>query len=114
VDLGDGRVAQHIDQWVEAWIMVKVPMYQRVKALGMALAVISASESIIGQSAGVFVVAERRDQEAGTLHRTMTDVVLPKMLSKEVGARVRGLRRDIEVLLMSGYAQPDPGPSEAA
>jgi hypothetical protein len=31
---------------------------------------------------------------------------MPQMLGKEVAARVRGLRPDIEVLFMSGYAQP--------
>jgi hypothetical protein len=43
---------------------------------------------------------------AGAIHLLLTDVVMPQMLGKEVAARVRGLRPDIEVLFMSGYAQP--------
>jgi signal transduction histidine kinase/CheY-like chemotaxis protein len=42
----------------------------------------------------------------GEIHLLVTDVVMPKMLGKEVAERVRGLRPDIEVLYMSGYAQP--------
>jgi CheY-like chemotaxis protein len=42
----------------------------------------------------------------GAIHLLLTDVVMPQMLGKEVAARVRGLRPDIEVLFMSGYAQP--------
>jgi len=42
----------------------------------------------------------------GAIHLLLTDVVMPQMLGKEVAARVRALRPDIEVLFMSGYAQP--------
>ena len=42
----------------------------------------------------------------GDIHLLVTDVVMPKMLGKEVAERVRELRPDIEVLYMSGYAQP--------
>jgi PAS domain S-box-containing protein len=42
----------------------------------------------------------------GEIHLLLTDVVMPKMLGKEVAARVQALRPDIEVLFMSGYAQP--------
>jgi PAS domain S-box-containing protein len=42
----------------------------------------------------------------GEIHLLVTDVVMPKMLGKEVAARVREIRPDIEVLYMSGYAQP--------
>jgi CheY-like chemotaxis protein len=42
----------------------------------------------------------------GEIHLLVTDVVMPKMLGKEVAERVRELRPDIEVLYMSGYAQP--------
>ena len=42
----------------------------------------------------------------GAIHLLLTDVVMPQMLGKEVAERVRGLRPDIEVLFMSGYAQP--------
>jgi hypothetical protein len=42
----------------------------------------------------------------GDIHLLVTDVVMPQMLGKEVAERVRDLRPDIEVLYMSGYAQP--------
>jgi signal transduction histidine kinase/CheY-like chemotaxis protein len=42
----------------------------------------------------------------GEIHLLVTDVVMPQMLGKEVAERVRELRPDIEVLYMSGYAQP--------
>ncbi len=42
----------------------------------------------------------------GTIHLLVTDVVMPNMLGKEVAEKVRLLRPDIEVLYMSGYAQP--------
>jgi len=42
----------------------------------------------------------------GEIHLLITDVVMPKMLGKEVAERIREIRPDIEVLYMSGYAQP--------
>jgi signal transduction histidine kinase/CheY-like chemotaxis protein len=42
----------------------------------------------------------------GEIHLLVTDVVMPQMLGKEVAERVREPRPDIEVLYMSGYAQP--------
>ena len=40
------------------------------------------------------------------IHLLVTDVVMPKMLGKEVAARIREFQPDFEVLYMSGYAQP--------
>jgi PAS domain S-box-containing protein len=42
----------------------------------------------------------------GEIHLLVTDVVMPRMLGKEVADRVRELRPHIQVLYMSGYAQP--------
>ncbi len=43
---------------------------------------------------------------SGPIHLLVTDVVMPHMLGKEVAERVAALRPGIEVLFMSGYAQP--------
>jgi CheY-like chemotaxis protein len=42
----------------------------------------------------------------GDIHLLVTDVVMPRMLGKEVAERVREFQPGIEVLFMSGYAQP--------
>jgi signal transduction histidine kinase/CheY-like chemotaxis protein len=42
----------------------------------------------------------------GEIHLLLADVVMPHMLGKEVAERIIHLRPDIEVLFMSGYAQP--------
>ena len=45
-------------------------------------------------------------QHDGDIHLLLTDVVMPNMLGKEVAERIRTIKPDIEVLYMSGYAQP--------
>jgi nitrogen-specific signal transduction histidine kinase/CheY-like chemotaxis protein len=45
-------------------------------------------------------------QYDGDIHLLLTDVVMPNMLGKEAAEKIRQLRPDIEVLYMSGYAQP--------
>ena len=45
-------------------------------------------------------------QHDGNIHLLLTDVVMPNMLGKEVAEKIRRARPDIEVLFMSGYAQP--------
>jgi PAS domain S-box-containing protein len=42
----------------------------------------------------------------GEIHLVLTDVVMPNMLGKEVVEKIREIRPDVEVLYMSGYAQP--------
>jgi PAS domain S-box-containing protein len=42
----------------------------------------------------------------GDIHLLVTDVVMPNMLGKEVAEKIRLIRPGIEVLYMSGYAQP--------
>src|SRR3984957_3749295 len=42
----------------------------------------------------------------GEIHLLVTDVVMPQMLGKEVAERMRLIKPGIEVLFMSGYAQP--------
>jgi two-component system cell cycle sensor histidine kinase/response regulator CckA len=48
------------------------------------------------------VVAAYQDE----IHLLVTDVVMPKMLGKEVAEKIRSSRPGIKVLFMSGYAQP--------
>jgi signal transduction histidine kinase len=42
----------------------------------------------------------------GDIHLLVTDVVMPRMLGKEVAEKMRKLKPEIEVLFMSGYARP--------
>jgi CheY-like chemotaxis protein len=42
----------------------------------------------------------------GEIHLLVTDVVMPRMLGKEVAEKVRALKPGIKVLFMSGYARP--------
>ena len=42
----------------------------------------------------------------GDIHLLLTDVVMPNMLGKEVAERIRTIKPNIEVIFMSGYAQP--------
>jgi signal transduction histidine kinase/CheY-like chemotaxis protein len=42
----------------------------------------------------------------GAIHLLITDVVMPHMLGQEVAERVRAIRPGVQVLFMSGYAQP--------
>ena len=42
----------------------------------------------------------------GEIHLLLTDVVMPNMLGKEVAEKIRQVKPAIEVLYMSGYAQP--------
>jgi CheY-like chemotaxis protein len=40
------------------------------------------------------------------LNLLLTDVIMPRLLGKEVAERVRAVRPDLPVLYMSGYARP--------
>jgi signal transduction histidine kinase/CheY-like chemotaxis protein len=42
----------------------------------------------------------------GEIHLLITDVVMPHMLGKDVAEKLRAIKPEIEVLYMSGYAQP--------
>lgn len=42
----------------------------------------------------------------GPIDLLMTDVIMPRMLGKEVAHRVRDIRPAVRVMFMSGYAQP--------
>jgi hypothetical protein len=42
----------------------------------------------------------------GEIHLLVTDVVMPRMLGKEVAEKMRVIKPDIKVLFMSGYARP--------
>jgi PAS domain S-box-containing protein len=45
-------------------------------------------------------------QHDDDIHLLLTDVVMPNMLGMEVAEKIRMIKPDIEVLFMSGYAQP--------
>jgi hypothetical protein len=42
----------------------------------------------------------------GEIHLLITDVVMPRMLGKEVAEKMRVIKPEIEVIFMSGYARP--------
>jgi signal transduction histidine kinase/CheY-like chemotaxis protein len=42
----------------------------------------------------------------GEIHLLVTDVVMPRMLGKEVAEKMRAVKPGIQVLFMSGYARP--------
>jgi two-component system cell cycle sensor histidine kinase/response regulator CckA len=42
----------------------------------------------------------------GEIHLLVTDVVMPRMLGKEVAERMLAIKPGIKVLFMSGYARP--------
>jgi PAS domain S-box-containing protein len=60
---------------------------------------------VITAANGAEAVALAHDYD-GEIHLVLTDVVMPNMLGKEVVERIREIRPGVEVLYMSGYAQP--------
>jgi PAS domain S-box-containing protein len=60
---------------------------------------------VITAANGIEAIAVAADHD-GEIHLLVTDVVMPRMLGKEVAEQIRRLRPEIEVLYMSGYAQP--------
>lgn len=49
---------------------------------------------------------ELATSHSGQIDLLLTDVVMPRMLGNEVADRVRAIRPGIQVIFMSGYAQP--------
>jgi signal transduction histidine kinase/CheY-like chemotaxis protein len=60
---------------------------------------------VISAANGPEAIARAADHQ-GEIHLLVTDVVMPRMLGKEVAERIRWSRPSIVVLYMSGYAQP--------
>jgi hypothetical protein len=49
---------------------------------------------------------ELAEQHDGDIDLLMTDVIMPRMLGKEVAVRIQAARPNVHVMFMSGYAQP--------
>ena len=60
---------------------------------------------VITAADGVEAISRAREFD-GEIHLLVTDVVMPNMLGEEVAERIRQIKSNIEVLYMSGYAQP--------
>jgi len=60
---------------------------------------------VITAASGPEAIAAANEYD-GDIHLLVTDVVMPNMLGKEVAERIRETRPEIQVLYMSGYAQP--------
>ena len=51
-------------------------------------------------------------QHSGTIHLVLSDVVMPKMGGRELAERLRTIRPDTKVVLMSGYSEYFNGPRD--
>jgi signal transduction histidine kinase/CheY-like chemotaxis protein len=60
---------------------------------------------VVTAASGAQAIELARAHE-GTIDVLLTDVVMPKMLGKDLAAYLLGIRPDLRVLYMSGYAQP--------
>lgn len=60
---------------------------------------------VITAASGPEAIETTRSHE-GPIDLLMTDVIMPRMLGKEVAQRVRAIRPTVGVMFMSGYAQP--------
>lgn len=65
---------------------------------------------VITASSGPEALRIAEDPSVGPIDLLLTDVVMPQMLGKEVSERVLKVRPGINVVFMSGYAQPVLGP----
>jgi len=61
---------------------------------------------VITASSGAEALRVADDPTSGHIDLLLTDVVMPQMLGKEVAERVLKLRPEIDVVFMSGHAQP--------
>jgi PAS domain S-box-containing protein len=60
---------------------------------------------VLTAAQGIDALAVATDYD-GDIHLLVTDVVMPNMLGKEVAEKMLAIKPGIEVLYMSGYAQP--------
>jgi PAS domain S-box-containing protein len=103
----------------EAIVVADEPTYQRTPK-GETVLIVEDEQALrevtqrIFTNSGYHVITAADGMEAvglaarydGEIHLLVTDVVMPKMLGKEAAEKIRELKPDIEVLYMSGYAQP--------
>jgi len=57
--------------------------------------------------------ARMSEEHQGRIHLLLTDMVMPEMNGRELAARIREDRPDMQVLYMSGYPAEDQANAEA-
>jgi PAS domain S-box-containing protein len=104
----------------EAAVPIQEPTVHHRTPTGEMVLVVEDEESLREVTGRIFtrggyqVITAAGGQEAialaaeydGDIHLLVTDVVMPKMLGRQVAERIREVRPEIQVLYMSGYAQP--------
>jgi PAS domain S-box-containing protein len=76
----------------------------RLEVRRLAVDALQASGYQILEAADGREALQRVERHGGVIHLLLTDVIMPHMTGKELAERLRGLRPEIKVLYMSGYA----------